>query len=132
MASNSVDIAAPRAAPLPDGPQEGPFSDINWTTLMSIMDTVIPSIRRQTTKGCRPYQLAIWDLEYDTTVTHLKESLLENAPSRKSLDEYLDERPSDIPRFQELLKRLLVFHAREESRKGLALVLSTLKYVSLA
>lgn len=127
MSSNSLDIAAPRVAPLPDGPKEGPFSDLNWSTLMAIMDTIIPSIRRETTTSNKISQLTISEVEYNTTTNHLKELLLENAPASESLDEYFDEKPSDIPQFQDLLKRSLVFFARDDAKKGLTLVLSTLK-----
>jgi len=43
------------------------------------------------------------------------------------LDEYLDEKPSNNPRFQALLQRILSVFAPEDSRKGLSFVLSTLK-----
>lgn len=39
----------------------------------------------------------------------------------------MDERASDSADFQEMVKRTLCHYAREDARKGLALVLSALK-----
>ena len=93
---------------------------------MAIMDTVIPSIRREITTSNKLYQLTISDVEYNSKVNHLKKTVV-NAPDSESLDEYLNERPSDIPRFQDLLKRTIVCFARDDAKKGLIFVLSTLK-----
>jgi hypothetical protein len=121
-----MDVLAPLATPLPEGPAEKPFTDAQWTTLMAIMDTVIPSIRRQTTTADSLSQLTVSDVEYNATVQHLKETVVD-APDSESLDVYLNEKPSDIPEFQELLSRLLVFYGREDARKGLGVILSALK-----
>jgi hypothetical protein len=43
------------------------------------------------------------------------------------LDEYLSEKPSANPEFQELLKRSLLHFSREEARKKLAFLMSALK-----
>jgi hypothetical protein len=122
----SSELLAPLATPLPDGPPEGFFTDANWSTMMAIMDTVIPSIRREITTSNKLYQLTISDVEYNSKVNHLKKTVV-NAPDSESLDEYLNERPSDIPRFQDLLKRTIVCFARDDAKKGLTFVLSTLK-----
>jgi len=90
------------------------------------MDTVIPSIRRETATNNKITQLTISDVEYNETVHHLKKKLV-NSPDSESLDEYLDEKPSNNPRFQALLQRILSVFAPEDSRKGLSFVLSTLK-----
>jgi hypothetical protein len=122
----SSDLLAPLVTPLPDAPTEGFFTDANWSTLMAIMDTVIPSIRRETTTSNKLYQLTISDVEYNAKANHLKRTVV-NPPDSESLELYLNERPSDIPRFQDLLKRTLVFFTRDDAKKGLTLVLSTLK-----
>lgn len=116
---------------LPDGPEEGPFTDTNWTTLLAIMDTVIPSISREksgTSTNSEIDHRTISDEEYQTTVTYLKENVFD-PPKDSDLDGFLAERASEIPAFQELLKRSLVFYASEDSRKGLAFILSALKYI---
>ena len=122
MASTVV----PLATPLPDGPNEEPFTAAQWTTLMAIMDTVIPSIRRDTTTNRTISQLAIADVEYNAAAGHIRKTVV-NAPDSESLDEYLNEKASDNPRFQAVLKRTLGHYTPEESRKGLAFVLSALE-----
>jgi len=126
MATSEVEALAPIATPLPDGPTELPFSALQWTTLLAIMDTVIPSIRRDSTTNNQVSQLTISDVEYNKTVNHLQKTLV-NLPDSKSLDEYLDEKPSGIPRFQALLQRTLSTFARDDAKQGLSLVLTTLK-----
>lgn len=93
---------------------------------MAIMDTVIPSIRRETVSAGRKDQLVISEIEYTTTVNQIEKTVA-NPPDSESLDAYFDERPSDIPLFQDLLKRTLSFYVCDDVRKGLGFVLSTLK-----
>ncbi|TAQ85176.1 hypothetical protein B7494_g6507 [Chlorociboria aeruginascens] len=119
------DIIAPLAAPLPDGPPQDFFNETQWASLMAIMDTVIPSIRRESTTTDKISQLTISDTQYNTTVDHIKNAVV-NPPDSVLLDEYLNERPSDNPRFQALLKRTMMFYARDDAKKGLSLVLSAL------
>ncbi len=126
MTSNQVDALAPLATPLPDGPTELPFSELQWATLLAIIDTVIPSIRRETTTNNKISHLPISDVEYNKAVHRLKETLV-NPPDSETLDEYLDEKPSDNPRFQALLQRTLSVYVREDAKKGLSFILSTLK-----
>jgi len=126
MATSEVEALAPLATPLPDGPTELPFSHLQWTTLLAIMDTVIPSIRRDTSTNNEVTQLTISDVEYNKTVNHLQKVLV-NSPDNKSLDEYLHEKPSSIPRFQALLQRTLSTFVRDDAKQSLSLVLTTLK-----
>jgi len=122
MASTVV----PLATPLPDGPTEESLTAAQWTTLMAIMDTVIPSIRRDTTTNKTISQLTIADVQYNTAAGHIQKTMV-NAPDSESFDEYLNEKASDHPRFQALLKRTLAHYTPEESRKGLAFILSALE-----
>jgi hypothetical protein len=131
MATTEIEALAPLATPPPDGPTELPFSELQWTTLLAIMDTVIPSVRRDTKTNNNVNQLTISDIEYNKTVNHLKKTLV-NSPDSESLDEYLGEKPSDNPRFQALLQRTLSSFARDDAKQGLSLVLTTLKYVQTA
>jgi hypothetical protein len=126
MATAEVEALAPLATPLPDGPSELPFSGLQWTTLLAIMDTVIPSIRRETTTSNQINQLTISDVEYNHTVHQLKKALVD-PPTSEALDEYLDEKPSDNPRFQALLQRTLSTFAHDDAKQGLSFVLTTLK-----
>jgi hypothetical protein len=90
------------------------------------MDTIIPSIRRETTTSDTANQLSITDVQYNAAASHLRETVV-NPPDSESLDEYLDEKASDNPRFQALLKRTFAHFTPEESRKGLSFVMSALE-----
>ena len=126
MTTRQMELLAPLANPLPDLPPGDPFTEDQWKILMAIMDTVIPSIRRETTTSNKVEQLTVSDVQYNAAVDHLKNTVV-NPPTNESLDEYLDERPSANPRFQSLLKRYLGQYAPEDAKKGLSFVLSTLK-----
>jgi 3-methyladenine DNA glycosylase AlkD len=126
MNSDQIEALAPLAAPLPDPPVGEAFTPEQWTILLAIMDAVIPSVRRETDAGDKISQYTITDVEYNKTVDHLKRTVVDT-PDSQSLEEYFLERPSENPRFQDLLKRTLVVYSREDVRKGLAFVLSALK-----
>jgi hypothetical protein len=126
MTTSDVEALAPLASPIPDGPTELPFSELQWSTLLAIMDTVIPSIRRETGTKNAVNHLTISDVEYNKTVNHLKNALT-NSLDSESLDEYLDEKPSDNQRFQALLQLTLSTFARDDAKQGLSLILTTLK-----
>ena len=126
IAASQLDILAPLATPLPEAPGDQFFTDDQWTTLMAIMDTVIPSIRRETAAKREFSQLTLSDVEYNAAIDHLKKNVV-NAPDGESFDDYLEERPSDNAGFQDLLKRSLIHYTRDDARKGLAFILSALK-----
>src|ERR1700730_58107 len=123
MSVHLMENLAPLAPPLPDPPAGEVFTSNQWQILMSIMDTIIPSIRRESSKSDGITQLTISDETYNAAVAHLKKTV-KDAPDSESLGKYLDEKPSDNPDFQDLLKRSLVHFAREDARKGLAFILS--------
>jgi hypothetical protein len=120
------DILTPTETPLPEPPAGEPFSPEQWATLMAIMDTVIPSVKRGATASNKISQYTISEVEYNKTVDHLKKTVV-GAPEGQALDEYLDEKPSDYPRFQELLRRSLIDFSRDDARKSLAFILWALK-----
>ena len=124
--TTQMELLAPLANPLPDLPPGDPFTGEQWKILMAIMDTIIPSIRRETTASNTVDELTVSDVQYNTAVDHLK-NIVVNAPTGGPLDEYLDERPSANPNFQSLLKRYLGHYAPDDAKKGLSFVLSTLK-----
>jgi hypothetical protein len=126
MTSTPLDKLAPMATPLPAAPTDALYTDEQWATLMSIMDTVIPSIRRESTTTNQISQLNISDVEYGSTIDHIQKSVA-STPSSESLDKYFDERPSDYPEFKDAMNRMLSFYVREDRRKGLGFILSALK-----
>ena len=126
MATQQTNLLAPLAAPLPDPPAGEPFTSDQWLILMALMDTVIPSIRRESTVKDDLKQLALPDVQYNANVDRLR-ATLKIAPDSQSLDEYFYEKASDNPEFEDLLKRSLVHYTPEDVRKGLAFILSALK-----
>lgn len=93
---------------------------------MAIIDTVIPSVRRDVVSTDHINQHAISDAEYTNMVEHLQANISQ-APGTAALEEYLEERPSDNPRLCELLLRTLMVFTSETARTQLSLVLSALK-----
>jgi hypothetical protein len=128
MDSTSINVVAPRAAPLPDAPTENYFTEVQWTTLMAIMDTVVPCIKRESAFSAPP------NLSEDTVPDMICNALTDNlqrstvdAPNSAQLDQYLAEKPSDNPEFQVLVKRTLMQYSREDARKGLSFLLTAMK-----
>lgn len=126
MASKVIEVVGHLPTLLPDGPTKDPFTEANWTTLLAIMDTVLPSIQKESTASSKQYQATVSDAEFNSALELLKENVVD-APDSKSLAEYLDERPSKLPRFQELLRRTMGVYVPEDGRKGLGFILSALK-----
>ncbi|KAF4629884.1 hypothetical protein G7Y89_g8259 [Cudoniella acicularis] len=126
MASDLATLA-PSPVSLPGTLSREPFTESQWTTLMAIMDTTIQSIRKESSADGGISSLAIPDSDYDATIKELKEAM-PCQPDTASLEEYFDEKVSDNPQFQVLLKRTFVDSLPEKSRKGLAVVLSTLNH----
>ena len=93
---------------------------------MAIMDTVIPSIRRESSGADKYSQLTISDTVFNATTDHISKTVT-NPPHSKAWDEYLDETPSSYPEFKDTIKRMLSFYVREDGRKGLGFILSALK-----
>ena len=126
MTTRQMELLAPLANPLPDLPPGEQFSEEQWKILMAIMDTVIPSVRKDTTTSNKLEQLTLSEDQYKSAVDHVKGTVVD-APTGEALDEYLGERPSANPQFQSLLKRYLGQYSPDHAKKGLAFILSTLK-----
>lgn len=125
MTSNTIDIIAPIVTPLPDPPEGQYFTDLQWSTLMAIMDTVIPSIHKASITNDPSSQLSVPDEQYNDAVTYVR-TTISSPPSDEALEAYLNEKPSDIPAFQDILLRTLTTYAREDARKALSFILTTL------
>ena len=102
-----------------------PFTDTQWATLMAIMDTIIPSIKNDTTTDQTTHQ-SISAEEFEAAVTSLKDTL-EKEHDDKVYEEYLNQKASDEPKFQNTLKHTFGKLLPESNRKGLAFILSTLE-----
>lgn len=116
---------------LPDGPTQNPYTDASWATLLAILEAILPSIRREAAgaAGAEPvWQRSISDEEYHRTLDHLTATMVD-APNGDDWARYLAERLSEIPRFQDLLRRTLGVYAHADARRGLGVLLAALKYV---
>ena len=125
MTTQQADVVAPLANALPQPPDDEVLTEDQWTTLLAIADTVIPQVVRSSsipTKG----QLALPNAEYNSTVEELKASI-NNPPDRSVIQKYLAESATTEKAFRRELQRFLAVHIREDARKGIALILSTLK-----
>ncbi len=129
MTTTALRVIAPFEVALPDPTAGNYFTETQWTTLMALMDTVIPSVKRESaTSTPNLDEQHIPDTMYNTAVHHLQRNMT-NPPIQVQLDEYLAEKPSDTPEFHELVKRTLIHFSREDARKGFSFLLSALKYV---
>lgn len=117
---------APLAAPVPDHASGTYFSPEQWKTLLSIMDAIIPSLKRESIAPPEINVQSVRDVQYNAAVDHSREKV-KDLPADDVLDEFMSEKPSDCPGFEDLLSRTLIDYSREDARKGLAFVLSSLK-----
>ncbi|KAG4442836.1 hypothetical protein IFR05_001717 [Cadophora sp. M221] len=126
MTSTALAAVAPLTAPLPDAPVGNYYTKAQWKTLMALMDTVIPSIKRESVASTSSIdEEHIPDTIYSTLVHQLKRAVT-NAPTEVELEQYLAEKPSDNPDFHDLVKRTLMHYSREDARKGFSFLLSGL------
>lgn len=85
---------------LPTGPSSGPLTNAQWQVMMAIMDTIIAPCPESAIPAGQ------------------KSALLANC-DKSTLKAFLDEKPSNMPLFQEILKRLLAnLHADKLSAIG--------------
>lgn len=127
MTTTALKVVVPLTSALPDAPVRNYYTEAQWTTLMALMDTIIPSIKRESVASKSSINVElIPDTMYSTAVHQLQRALI-NAPTEVELDQYLAEKPSDNPEFHDLMKRSLMQYSREDARKGFAFLLSGLK-----
>lgn len=119
----------PLDSPLPPPPEEDIFTPDQWTILLAIADTIIPSIR--SSDSIDPSALSVPDSELAAARSHLQNGL-DNPHSEESthlITSYLEEAASSVPQFKDSLKAIFGRHVHHEARKGLSLILTALKYV---
>ena len=119
-----LNLITPLESPLPSPPSGEILTDSQWTTLLAIADTVIPSIRdsSQLSEG----GLLVEPTEYAMALKTLNDKI----PDTGKLDlarTYLQESPSTLPGFKQFLQRAIGDYMREDARKGLRVLLSALE-----
>lgn len=117
-------LIAPFESPLPSPPSGDVLTDSQWTTLMAIADTVIPSISdsSQSSSG----GLSVEPTEYATAVKILNAKIPDTGKGDLART-YLQESPSTLPGFKQFLQRVIGDYMREDARKGLRVLLSALE-----
>jgi hypothetical protein len=113
-----------------DAPVTNPFTESQWTTLMAIMDTIIPSIQSDTSTKQTDHQ-SIPQEEFEATVDSLKK-IVDEKHDRQIFEEYLNNKASDEPKFQSTLMHAFGKLIPEANRKGMAFILSTLELVLIS
>lgn len=124
MSARALEIIAPVESPLPPPPDGECLTNAQWTTFIAIADTVVPSIVVSSEQV--PNKLSISSTEYAATVKKLK-ALISDSGEADLIQPYLEESPSALPRFKELLHRILGEYTREDDRKGFRVLLSSLE-----
>ncbi|KAI9673775.1 MAG: hypothetical protein M1829_004012 [Trizodia sp. TS-e1964] len=102
------------------------LTDSQWSTLMALADTIIPSIQRsaETNDGS---SLSISSETYERAIADL-EQIEGTRRSDDQLGPYLRESASTIGEFQSCLKRVIEIYMRKDSQKGVSFILSCLDY----
>ncbi|GMG11528.1 unnamed protein product [Aspergillus oryzae] len=128
MAEQAV-AYTPLEVPIPPVPTKEIFSELQWATLMSIADTVIPSIRGPNAPKSFTTKV-IPQAQFDASLSSLTASI-PGSDATSLATQYLEENASSNPRFRPGLQRLISEYVHEEGRNGLGFILNTLKYVLL-
>ena len=124
MTTLASNVIAPLESPLPPLPSGEVLTDSQWTTLMAIADTVIPSIGDSSDSS--PERLLIEPTEYATAVEKIKAEISDTGKVDLART-YLEESPSALPGFKHFLHRVVGDFMREDARKGLRIMLSALE-----
>lgn len=118
-------MATPLDAPLSPIPDEPVFSDLQWQTLLSLSDVVIPALTKEKTSKTL-YQKTITSQEFDSTLSALIEQTKTPNAAQVAL-QYLTENASSNALFREGLRRTFVLSVPSQAKKGLSLILNVLK-----
>lgn len=98
-------IKGPCSVGLPEPPGSEPLTKAQWHVLMAVMNTVITSCQKD-----EPLDLdtvALSNAEYDKTITHIRSTTPLAIRDTPTFEAFLAEKPSDIPLFRDILKRML-------------------------
>ncbi|EAU34155.1 conserved hypothetical protein [Aspergillus terreus NIH2624] len=108
---------------LPPVPTTEVFSDLQWTTLLALADTVIPSIAPSAPKSRAAKVIS--QSEYDAVHSDLVARI--HAPNASELaTQYLEEHASSNPGFRDGIQRLFANYVHQEGRNGISLILTAL------
>lgn len=124
MPEQAMNSYVPEEVPLPPAPEKEVFTELQWTTLMSLADTFIPSIR--TAENARPSDKVVSASQLKAAISMVA-SGIRDPDAVQIATRYLDENASSNPAYRALLHRLFSVFVHEEGRNGLAFILNALK-----
>ena len=125
MADAEAPVYTPLEAPLPPLPEGEVFTELQWKTLLSLADVVIPSIKSQDA-GKSQNQKTIPAAELKSSLSTLKDTIGGSDASRLA-EQYLAENASSVPLFREAIHRAFAQFVHQEARKGIRLITTVLK-----
>lgn len=132
MAQSSTTSSLITPTPLPPLPESDCLGQAQWTTLLALLDTFVPSIVNQDVKAGKDSKddgrLHVSSDEYVATT----QSIITNLPNGclpENVTSYLEEKASNIPAMRDTFRRILNLYIPSEARRGLALALTALKWV---
>ena len=112
------------ASPLPSVPEGEALTADQWKVFLSIGDAVIADVQ----PGKNASTANAKQEEFDALKTQLQENLPAGVDAGE-VDAYLSETASSTPMMKETLHRMILESLRTDSRDGIRMILSTLKYV---
>lgn len=122
MASASY---TPLEAPLSPTPDDPVFTDLQWDTLLSLSDVIIPAWTTEKTSKAS-YQKTVTPEQFDSTLSALTQQI-KTPDAAEVARQYLTENASSNPLFKEGLRRAFALYVHQDGKKGLSLILSVLK-----
>ena len=126
MTTTELNLIAPLEMSLPPPPKGEVLTDSQWTTLLAIADAIIPCL--QSPSQASHGDVVLDAATYSTTLDRLKRQV-KHGDANQVAGGFLSEYPSAVPEFRDVMHRLLGESLREESLKGIKVILSALKFV---
>ncbi|KAJ5666589.1 hypothetical protein N7462_010998 [Penicillium macrosclerotiorum] len=114
----------PLEVPLPPAPDLTFFSEAQWTTLFSLADAIVPSIRTSATVKSSTDKV-ISTADWDSAISKLS-SLIPGPDAAKVAAGYLEEDASSNPAFRACVERILGDYVHEEGKNGFGLIMNAL------
>jgi hypothetical protein len=111
--------------PRPALPKNDVLSPSQWETLLSLADTIIPSIRPKG-KGNARQNFILDDVDAAKTAEDIQSTIVEPAASSDLAVQYLEESATSVSGFKESLALLLGKYTPSDQVRGIRFILSAL------
>ena len=124
MMSTQLSFITPLDTPLPPPPVGEVLTEAQWITLIAIADTIVPRIEVVSTHAKQ--NLCVSASDYTKAIDTITGGIQAETNSNLA-QSFLQESASSIPGFRHLLRRTLGEYVREDTRKGIRVILSALE-----